>query len=132
MRTIQVADVVLGAISQHVERFGTHKSGLILTSEIGSPVRTSTLQRAWQIAARKVGTAATPHDLRHYYASMQIAGGTSIKKLQALLGHKSAMETWDTYGHLMGDEDDRSRSVIQGALAGLGNHADSTRTVDPG
>ena len=28
---------------------------------------------------------------------MQIAGGTSIKKLQALLGHKSAMETWDTY-----------------------------------
>ncbi len=44
---------------------------------------------------------------------MQIAGGTSIKKLQALLGHKSAMETWDTYGHLLGDEDDRSRSVIQ-------------------
>ena len=94
--------------------------------------RTSTLQRAWQIAARKVGTDATPHDLRHYFASMQIAGGTSIKKLQALLGHKSAMETWDTYGHLMGDEDDRSRSVIQGALAGLGNDADSTRTVDPG
>ena len=62
---------------------------------------------------------------------MQIAGGTSIKKLQALLGHKSAMETWDTYGHLMGDEDDRSRSVIQGALAAdnfCGQYADS----DPG
>ena len=126
-RTIQAADVVLGAVTRHVDQYGTHKSGLILTSEIGSPVRTSTLQRAWGIAARKVGTAATPHDLRHYYASMQIAGGTSVKKLQALLGHKSAMETWDTYGHLMGDEDDRS--VIQGAL---GNHADSTRTVDPG
>jgi len=62
---------------------------------------------------------------------MQIAGGTSIKKLQALLGHKSAMETWDTYGHLMGDEDDRSRTVIQGALAGMANSADSTRTLDP-
>ncbi len=130
-RTIQAADVVLAAVTQHVERFGTHRSGLILTSEIGTPVRTSTLQRAWKIAAREIGTAATPHDLRHYYASMQIAGGTSIKKLQALLGHKSAMETWDTYGHLMGDEDDRSRSVIQGALAGLGKRADSMRTVDP-
>jgi site-specific recombinase XerD len=45
---------------------------------------------------RQVGTQATPHDQRHYLASMQIAGGTSIKKLQELLGHKSAMETWDT------------------------------------
>ena len=41
------------------------------------------------------------------------------KKLQALLGHKSAIETWDTYGHLIGDEDDRSRWVIQEALASL-------------
>jgi len=130
-RTIQVADVVLGAITHHVEECGIHKSGLVLTTEIGTPLRTSTLHRAWTIAARKAGTAATPHDLRHYYASVQIAGGTSIKKLQALLGHKSAVETWDTYGHLIGDEDDRSRSVIQGALAGMANRADSTRTVDP-
>ena len=42
-----------------------------------------------------------------------------------------AVETWDTYGHLIGDEDDRSRLVIQGALAGMANRADSTRTVDP-
>ena len=125
-RTIQAADVVLDAVTRHVARFGTHRSGLILTSEIGTPVRTSTLQRAWKIAAREIGTAATPHDFGHYYASVQIAGGTSIKKLQALLGHKSAMETWDTYGHLVGDEDDHSRSVIQGALEGLGN----VRTVD--
>jgi integrase len=97
-RTIQVADVVLDAITQHVERFGAHQTGLVLTSEIGTPLRTSTLHRAWTIATRKVGIEATPHDLRHYFASMQIAGGTSIKKLQALLGHKSAMETWDTYG----------------------------------
>jgi integrase len=64
---------------------------------------------------------------------MQIAGGTSIKKRQALLGHKSAVETWDTYGHLIGDEDDRSRSVIQGALARLQQEriSEKVRTVDP-
>jgi hypothetical protein len=45
-------------------------------------------------------------------------GGQSIKVLQALLGHKSAVETWDTYGHRMGDEDDRSRAVIDAALGG--------------
>jgi hypothetical protein len=37
--------------------------------------------------------------------------------LQALLGHKSAVETWDTYGHLMGDEDVRSRQIMDSLLA---------------
>jgi integrase len=103
---------------QHVEDFGQHESGLLFTTDLGSFVGTSTLHGAWRRAARRVGTYATPHDLRHYFASVQIRGGQSIKVLQALLGHKSAVETWDTYGHPMGDEDDRSRAVIDAALGG--------------
>ncbi|CAN5533001.1 site-specific integrase [soil metagenome] len=117
-RTIPVAGVVVAAIKQHVKDFGQHESGLLFTTDLGAFVGTSTLHGAWQRAARKVGTNATPHDLRHYFASVQIRGGQSIKVLQALLGHKSAVETWDTYGHLMGDEDDRSRAVIDAALDG--------------
>ena len=116
VRTIGLADFVLDAVAAHVATYGTHASGLIFTSEVGSPVATSVLHRAWSIAARKVHTEATPHDLRHYFASVQIAGGCSIKKLQHMLGHKSATETWDTYGHLMGDEDDLSKAVIHAAL----------------
>ncbi len=116
-RTIPVAAVVIDALREHVATFGIHHSGLVYTSAIGSPLRTSTLWTAWRAAARQVGTTATPHDLRHYFASVQISGGTSIKALQALLGHKSAVETWDTYGHLMGDEDSLSRSVIQEQLS---------------
>ena len=56
-------------------------------------------------------------------------GGLSIKVLQALLGHKSAVETWDTYGHLMGDEDDRSRAVIDVALGGQRPSAESAPTA---
>ena len=89
----------------------------MFTSAIGTPLRASTLWTAWRAAARQVGTTTTPHDLRHYFASVQIRGVTSIKALQALLGHKSAVETWDTYGHLMGDEDDRSRTVMQEQLS---------------
>jgi hypothetical protein len=48
--------------------------------------------------------------------------------LQALLGHKSAVETWDTYGHLMGDEDERTRSAIEEEL---GNLDHSTAAVHP-
>ena len=120
-RTIPVGDVVIAAIKEHVEKFGTHESGLLFTTDLGAFVGTSTIHGAWQRAARKVGTDATPHDLRHYFASVQIRGGQSIKVLQALLGHKSAVETWDTYGHLMGDEDTRSRAVIDAALGGDGS-----------
>lgn len=115
-RTIPIADVVVEAIAEHVKEFGHHESGLLFTTDLGAFIGTSTLHNAWQRAARRVGTDATPHDLRHYFASVQIRGGLSIKVLQALLGHKSAVETWDTYGHLMGDEDDRSRAVIDNAL----------------
>lgn len=69
---------------------------------------------AWNTAATKVKTDATPH----YFASMHIRAGTSIKALQGLLGHKNAAETWDTYGHLIGDEDETVRAVLQAALAG--------------
>lgn len=127
-RTIPVAAVVLESICDHVAAFGHHESGLIFTTDSGSPLTTSTLHAAWQQAARQVGVSATPHSLRHYFASVQIRAGQSIKVLQALLGHKSAVETWDTYGHLMGDEDDRSRSVIEDAL---GNSSHSRSTVRP-
>ena len=100
-----------------VRDFGHHESGLLFTTDVGAFIGTSTLHGAWQRAAKRVGTDATPHDPRHYFASVQIRGGLSIKVLQALLGHKSAVETWDTYGHL-GDEDDRSRAVIDTALGG--------------
>ena len=43
----------------------------------------------------------TFHDLRHYYASLLIRHGESVKVVQRRLGHKTAQETstpTDTYG----------------------------------
>ncbi len=40
------------------------------------------------------------HDLRHHFASALIAGGCSVKVVQKALGHASARETLDVYGHL--------------------------------
>jgi integrase len=122
-RTIPVGEVVIEEIKHHLAQFGHHQSGLLFTTDFGNFIGTSTIHNAWQTAAKKVGTTATPHDLRHYFASAQIRGGQSIKVLQALLGHKSAVETWDTYGHLMGDEDTRSRAVMDALLGGTRNHA---------
>jgi hypothetical protein len=49
---------------------------------------------------------------------MHIRAGTSIEALQALLEHKNAAETRDTYRHLIGDDDETVRAVLQAALGG--------------
>jgi integrase len=45
-----------------------------------------------------------------------IHAGESVKVVQARLGHKSAVETLDTYGHLWPDVDDGTRSAVDQAL----------------
>ena len=58
----------------------------------------------------------TFHDLRHYYASLLIRHGESVKVVQRRLGHKTAQETLDTYGHLWPDSDGRTREAVDGEL----------------
>ena len=65
------------------------------------------------------------HELRHFYASLLIRHGESVKTVQARLGHASASETLDTYSHLWPDSDDRTRAAVEAVLS-----ADSVRTKE--
>jgi hypothetical protein len=56
------------------------------------------------------------HDLRHYYASLLIRHGESVKVVQQRLGHKSAVETLDTNSHLWPDSEDRTREAVDEVL----------------
>jgi len=69
------------------------------------------------------------HDLRHYYASLLIRAGASVKVVQTRLGHASAKTTLDTYGHLFPDEEDRTRAAVDDELARAAE--DRLRTAAP-
>ncbi len=73
----------------------------------------------WRPAVRAAGLddTVTFHGLRHFYASLLIRHGESIKTVQARLGHASAAETLDTYSHLWPDSDDRTRAAVDAVLA---------------
>ena len=45
--------------------------------------------------------------------------GCSVKPVQSRLGHQSAMETLDTYGHLWPDSDDETRVAVDHVLGAL-------------
>ena len=72
--------------------------------------------------------SATFHALRHFYASLLIRHGESVKTVQARLGHASAAETLDTYSHLWPDSDDRTRAAVDSVLR---TAEDSLRTAGP-
>ena len=68
--------------------------------------------------AAKLPAGTGFHELRHYYASLLIASGASVKTVQARLGHKSALETLNTYAHLWPDSEDQTRRAVDTALGG--------------
>ena len=75
-------------------------------------------------AATEIAVAVTAHSLRHFLASALIAGGASVKQVQTVLGHASAVITLRTYAHLWPGDEDRTRNVMDAALSPL---ADSLR-----
>jgi len=56
------------------------------------------------------------HTLRHFYASLLIHHGESVKVVQERLGHSSAQMTLDTYSHLWPESDDSTRVAVDAVL----------------
>jgi integrase len=75
-------------------------TGLVFTTELGTPCEPRNLLRVMEAAAEKVGLKGVGvHSLRHSAAVALLEGGTHIKAVADLLGHSSIAITGDTYGH---------------------------------
>jgi len=62
-------------------------------------------KRTFARAARAAGAPwATPHAVRHTYASRMVREGCNVKQFQVLLGHATIGVTLDTHAHLFEDE----------------------------
>lgn len=53
----------------------------------------------------------------HTYASLFIDGGESVTMVADRMGHKNATETLHTHSHLWPFSDDKTRRVMEKALA---------------
>ncbi|MBM0239110.1 tyrosine-type recombinase/integrase [Micromonospora sp. ATA32] len=75
----------------------------------------------WHAALTSAGiqrTRATGmHALRHFYASVLLDAGESVKALSEYLGHADPGFTLRTYTHLMPSSEDRTRRAIDKVLA---------------
>lgn len=127
-RVIPLPRVVIAALNDHIARYDIGDGELLFTWQ-GRPLTRQRFGHLWRPAAKAAelteATGTGMHALRHYYASLLIRYGESVKTVQGRLGHKSATETLDTYGHMWADSDDRTREAVDSVL---GARADSSRT----
>ncbi|MFG3438418.1 tyrosine-type recombinase/integrase [Nonomuraea sp. NPDC047897] len=109
---------------------------LVLTSRVPKAFNRNYINRfIWKPALERLGVIAKDrptrkltgrsnqtarehgmHALRHYYASVLLDAGESIKALAEYLGHSDPGYTLRTYTHLMSGSDGRTRKVIDAAL----------------
>lgn len=119
-RTVPLPDVVLEAVAGHLALFpAAEGQELVFTAPDGGGIRRNRFSDGvWVPAVARAGLAKGTHfhDLRHFYASLLIRHGESVKVVQARLGHASAGETLDTYSHLWPDSEDRTRLAIDEVL----------------
>jgi integrase len=129
-RTIPVPDVLLERASAHIAAHCRAGADPLFATSTGAQLSPAYWSQFWtaSVAAAKMAKGTRFHRMRHTYASALIHGGCQIKELQARLGHATAKETWDTYGHLWPNSEDRTREAA-GALFDAGSAPDRPSTL---
>jgi integrase len=122
-RVVPVGQVVVDELAGHLARYPS--AGPLFADEFGDPLPYWRWKKLLARATKEAGVDVTAHGFRHFTASALIAGGASVKQVQMMLGHASAVITLRTYAHLWPGDEDRTRNVLDAALSPL---ADCMRT----
>lgn len=129
-RPVYLPDELVALLSKHVADVGVHgDDGWLLP---GRPPNPDSLRWHFTRTLERAGVSGfTPHDLRHYFASGLIAHGADVVTVQRALGHAKATTTLNTYSHLWGTAEDRTRTAAADLMRSSRVAADSTRTSRP-
>ena len=103
---------------------------LVFPSDSGTPLDPQNLRRreyhptvARSGIAADLAASGRPsyrfHDLRHCFASLQLAAGASIYDVQRAMGHASVQTTEQLYGHLVPGFHDDLRNRMAQITAGV-------------
>ncbi|HEY3865565.1 MAG TPA: tyrosine-type recombinase/integrase [Solirubrobacteraceae bacterium] len=106
-RYLPVGEIALATVKTYLDRgrdglsaageSSAHgrETGPLFLSKTGKPLSTSDVRRRLRIWATRVQIpgGATPHALRHSYATHLLDGGADLRSIQELLGHASVSTT---------------------------------------
>lgn len=112
------SDREIGIGPDTLAALGPRRDGLVFTRPDGRPILSYHASDIWTRASTgiELRDRESWHALRHFHASVLIAGGASPVAVAHRLGHKDARETLRTYAHLWVDDDDRMRDASDGLI----------------
>lgn len=147
-RTIPLPGSVARALEAHIAQYPPAAITLPWRTVDGSPVAAPVLfrnvegravhriafnEKAWRPALDRAdvprGRENGMHALRHFYASVLLDAGESIKALSEYLGHHDPGFTLRTYTHLMPSSEKRTREAVNRAFEGGPDSDDGPTTA---
>ncbi|MFD5950633.1 tyrosine-type recombinase/integrase [Streptomyces collinus] len=147
-RDVPLPESVAFALAGHLERHPAPRVTLPWKTLDGPPVTASLLftsaeglalnrnrfnDRVWRPALRTAGVdpgrSNGMHALRHFYASVLLDAGESIKALSEYLGHHDPGFTLRTYTHLMPSSETRTRAAVDRVFADEESSSDGPETA---
>lgn len=125
-RTIPLPAFVVEALSAHLAQFPGASGELVVRTPSGRAVDSDRFGRHWRAACAAAGVpGARYHQLRHTFASTLLSRGVSVKAVSTWLGHANPAVTLQVYAHLMPDDPDVARRVLDDVFSAA---EDSVRT----
>lgn len=117
-RWIALTPRLVELLEQHRAEYTPGLEGLVWTTTPGTLLQRHHIAQAWIAARAKVavGEGITWHSLRHYHASLLIAGGCSVKAVATRLGHSTPQQTLATYAHLWPEDEGRMIAAVQDVI----------------
>lgn len=116
-RTVPLGDAAVRVLAEHLRKHPADREdgygGLVFA--MSHRVSSRHLREA--LADEGFAPGVGWHIFRHFYASALIHSGTSVKVVQARLGHATSKETLDTYGHLWPDTERVTADAIDAVFA---------------
>ncbi len=92
-------------------------TGLVFTTQLGTPLDPSNLARQFSRVLEAAGIAHIRfHDLRHSCATLLLAQGVPARVVQDILGHSAIRVTMDVYSHVMPSMRDEAARAMDSVL----------------
>ncbi|MEJ3653827.1 tyrosine-type recombinase/integrase [Actinomycetes bacterium KLBMP 9759] len=112
--------VVADEVSDELDRRSptARPAELLFTNGQSRPIHRASWSHDWAPAAREAGLPERTgyHCLRHYFATLLIHAGASVKTVQMALGHSTPTVTLNEYVGLWPDQIDRTRTLVEDSL----------------
>lgn len=120
-RDVPMAEALSLILAEHVRKFPPGPNGLLFTTRFNRPMdREYFNPKVWRVALKAAEIPDSPrngmHALRHYYASVLLDAGVSVRALADHLGHTDPGFTLRTYTHLIPATTDRAAKAIDEAF----------------